>query len=601
MENQKQELQPNLFERQVLANEKAVIVFLFVLVLFISGFNIYCAYSGRILASATLALQLFAFIVVLFAFRPPSNANRKIIAVRYVARCQLVVFSIYLIYTIGIRHQLEVTPWAFLFVFLLFLLFPNKKSGFFTFAFIALLCIAMLVTGSQVVNIQFDYLVRFFFSLTVFSILSYCTVLLRFNYLKSNEKNTMSLKESERLYRKLSNQLMEEIKQRDFIEKKLHHAIKMEAVGKMAAGVAHDLNNILSGMVTYPDLLLMDMKKNDPIREPIELIKNSGMKAAAIVEDLLTLSRKAVNISEVVDLRKIVNEYLSSPEHQTLLAQHGNIRVRTIFNPDLPNIKGSPIHLTKTVMNLICNALEAMPKGGTVSIQIEDQYIQTGTAHSGPIAEGRYTVLSVSDMGIGIEKEEMEKIFEPFYTKKVMGRSGTGLGMAVVLGAVEDHGAFINVDSEIDKGTCVTIYYPVTKDDVTLEKPEQNRVPVMGDNEAILVIDDVPEQLKIACEILERLGYDATPCKSGEEALQKIEGKQYDLMIIDMVMAPGMDGLETYKRVLETHPGQKAVFATGFSDDIKIQRAQDIGAGPCLEKPYSLERMEQIIASELGK
>lgn len=601
MKNNKFVLQANLFERQILANTKAVLWYLFVLVPLMSGFSIYCSYSGRTLASATLSIQLIAFIWILHAFSTQQDTRRKLIALRYIPQVQLAVFAAYLVYIIGFMHRVEVTPWFFLFIFLLFLMMPGRAGGFFAFAIIAITGVSFWLTGKQEMLQHTDYLVRFFFSLTVFSSLSYCGVILRINYLAANDKATSSLKTSEKSYRDLSDRLMENIRERDVIEKKLHQAIKMEAVGKMAAGVAHDLNNILSGIVTYPDLILLDLEKNDSMRKPIEMIKSSGVKAAAIVEDLLTLSRRAVNISRIVDIKKILNDYLLSPEHTTLMALHKNIRIKTVFSPDVKNIAGSPVHLTKTIMNLICNALEAMPEGGKVSLELSGQIIENKKVLFDRIPFGEYTVLKVTDTGIGIDKEDIEKIFEPFYTKKVMGRSGTGLGMAVVLGAVKDHHAFIDVNSTKGKGTCVSLYFPATDAVADSPVPQPEIDLSAGSGQKILVIDDVPEQLNIACSILQRLGYRPEPCPSGEQAVEKVKQARYDLLIIDMVMAPGIDGFETYRRILKNHPGQRAVFATGFFNNEKIEAAGKLGAGPSLIKPYSMEKIGEVIKHELAR
>ncbi len=601
MKHSGSELRPNPFERQLLANTRAAFLFLFVLVPFISGFTIYCAHSGRVMASAILSVQLFAFIWILYAFRPPENIRKRMIAIRYVPWGQLAAFGFYLIYTVGFHHKLEVTPWFFLYIFLLFLMVPDRYGGFFAFTVILITAVVFWLTGRQVMQQNWDYLVRFFFSLALFASLSYCGVLVRINYLKANERTTRDLRKSEKSYRDLSDRLMENIRERDEIERKLHQAIKMEAVGKMAAGVAHDLNNILSGIVTYPDLMLLDIKKGDPMRESIEMIRNSGIKAAAIVEDLLTLSRRAVNISRVVDLKKILSDYLLSPEHTTLLSRHSNIRIKTVLEPDIKNITGSPVHLTKTLMNLICNALEAMPQGGKVSVELSSRMMNDKKTLFDTISPGEYTVLEVKDTGIGIDEKDIEKIFEPFYTKKVMGRSGTGLGMAVVLGAVKDHNAFIDINSIQGKGTCVTLYFPATDAEVDTISPQPDTEMQAGGGEKILVIDDIPEQLNIACSILKRMGYRPEPCLSGEAAIEKVRQTGYDLVIIDMVMAPGIDGLETYKQILKIYPGQKAVFATGFSNSEKLESARQLGAGPALIKPYSVEKIGDVIRKELAR
>jgi len=239
--------------------------------------------------------------------------------------------------------------------------------------------------------------------------------------------------------------------EKENLERRLQRAQKMEAIGALAGGVAHDLNNILSGIVSYPDLLLMDLPSDSPLRKPILTMQQSGKKAAVIVQDLLTLARRGVSTTEVVNLNDIILEYLQSPEHEKLNFHHTEIQVETDLELRLLNILGSPVHLSKTVMNLVSNAVEAMPDGGQVHISTENRYVDRLIKGHDEIKEGDYAVLKISDTGIGINSVDIEKIFEPFYTKKVMGRSGTGLGMAVVWGTVKDHKGYITIDSETKK------------------------------------------------------------------------------------------------------------------------------------------------------
>ncbi|MBE0557835.1 MAG: PAS domain S-box protein, partial [Proteobacteria bacterium] len=247
------------------------------------------------------------------------------------------------------------------------------------------------------------------------------------------------------------------------LEARIKRSEKMEALGTLAGGVAHDLNNILSGIVGYPDLLLLQLPPGENcLRDPIQTIKESGLKATAIVQDLLTLARRGVTSSRIVNMNSIVEEYLRSPEFEKLKAYFPHAEVETRLSPSLMNISGSPVHLVKTVMNLVTNAAEAMPDGGVISIRTEDVYVDRPIRGYDEIREGDYVVLTVADTGIGIAAEDREKIFEPFYTKKVMGRSGTGLGMAVVWGTVKDHNGYINVESASGKGSRLTIYLPAT-------------------------------------------------------------------------------------------------------------------------------------------
>ena len=348
------------------------------------------------------------------------------------------------------------------------------------------------------------------------------------------------------------------------LENRLQRAEKMEALAALAGGVAHDLNNILSGIVGYPDLILMQLPENSELIDPVRTIQDSGKKAAAIVQDLLTLARRGVTTREVINFNQIVRNYLDSPEYKKLLSYHPGVAVNLDLSRDLLNLSGSPVHLSKTLMNLVSNAAEAMPNGGRITIATENRYIDPHRKGFEEIPEGEYCVLTVSDNGKGISKEDIKKIFEPFYTKKKMGRSGTGLGMAVVWGTVQDHAGFIRIRSEVDRGAVIRLFFPATRDALTEQMPPLDMDQYRGHGETVLVVDDVPEQRAIARQMLETLGYRVTVTESGEAALAYLETNPCDLVVLDMIMDPGMDGLETFRRMVRKRPGQKAVIATGL-------------------------------------
>jgi PAS domain S-box-containing protein len=383
------------------------------------------------------------------------------------------------------------------------------------------------------------------------------------------------------------------------LEKKLQQAQKMNAIGTLAGGVAHDLNNILSGIVSYPDLILMDLPENSPLVEPILTIQESGKKAAAIVQDLLTLARRGVSVSEVVNLNDIIDEYLVSPQLGKLKSYHPAVEIKSNLDPALLSIMGSPVHLSKTVMNLVSNAAEAMPGGGNVNIIAENKYIDEPISGYEDVAEGDYAVLTVSDNGIGIAPDEINRIFEPFYTKKKMGRSGTGLGMAVVWGTVKDHKGYIHVKSDEGKGTTIKLFFPVTRKPVRRNEIAISFESYRGEGESILVVDDVKEQREIASKLLVYLGYSVQTVSSGKEAVEFIDAKPTDLVVLDMLMPPGIDGLETYERIISRHPGQKAIIASGFSETNLVKKAQGLGAGAYVKKPYTLEKIGLAVKAEL--
>ena len=385
------------------------------------------------------------------------------------------------------------------------------------------------------------------------------------------------------------------------LETRLQSAQKMEVIGTLAGGVAHDLNNILSGIVSYPDLILMDLPEDSPLRESILTIQNSGERAAVIVQDLLTLARRGVSVSEVVNLNSIISEQLTSPEFEKLKSFHGNVQVETLFEQDLLNLKGSTAHLSKTIMNLLSNAAEAMPHGGNLFISTENQYIDRPIKGYENVEEGDYVILKVSDTGTGISKEDMEKIFEPFYTKKIMGRSGTGLGMAVVWGTVKDHNGYIDVESIEGKGTTLTLYFPVTREEIESDKSLLSIENYTGKGELILVVDDIKEQRELASKMLTKLDYSVNTVSSGEKAVDYMNDHSADLLVLDMIMSPGIDGLETYKKILKLHPGQKAIIASGFSETERVKQAEKLGAGKYIKKPYTLEKIGLAVKEELGK
>jgi PAS domain S-box-containing protein len=376
---------------------------------------------------------------------------------------------------------------------------------------------------------------------------------------------------------------------------------KMEALGTLAGGVAHDLNNVLSGIVSYPDLLLLDIPKESPMRRPIEVIQESGKKAAAIVQDLLTLARRGVPVEEIVNLNDLVSEYLLSPEFKRLKTFHPLIDVQNRLAPDLLNVKGSPVHLSKTIMNLVSNAAEAMPEGGTIKIITENRYLDASITRSPDIQPGECVVLQVSDSGVGISAEDLQRIFEPFFTKKKMGRSGTGLGMAVVWGTVQDHKGYIDVRSVEGLGTEVTAFFPATRQASSKASAEPSLDVYKGAGETILVVDDMNEQREIAAKIITQLGYVAKSVDSGEKAVEYLKREKADLLILDMIMDPGIDGLETYHRVKRSHPHQKAIITSGYAETDRVRTAQGIGAGGYLRKPYTVQNLAAAIKTELRR
>jgi PAS domain S-box-containing protein len=384
------------------------------------------------------------------------------------------------------------------------------------------------------------------------------------------------------------------------LEVKLQNAQKLEALGTLAGGVAHDLNNILSGIVSYPDLLLLDIEENSPLRKPLMVIKRSGEKAAEIVQDLLTLARRNVAHKELVNLNQIVTDFIASPEYSKIMYDRDDLHVETNLGDGIFNMVGYSTHLSKTVMNLVANAADAMPAGGGITISTRECYVDTPYTGLEVIPQGEYNVIEVSDTGIGMPLSELEKIFEPFYTRKALGRSGTGLGMSVVWGTVKDHDGFIDILSEEGSGTTIRLYFPVSRSEI--ETPPSVYIEdYIGKGESILIIDDAQEQRHLAKRMMQRLGYDVYTAASGEAAVEMIKDRPFDVLILDMIMPPGMDGLETYRRILKITPNQRAIIASGYAETEYVHAAQGIGAGSYIKKPFTLEKIGLAVRAELEK
>lgn len=247
------------------------------------------------------------------------------------------------------------------------------------------------------------------------------------------------------------------------MEEKLQRARKMEAIGLMAGGIAHDLNNILTGMLGYPELLLMELPQESPLRRPISAIHKSGTHAADLAADLLTVARGVAASKETLNLNNLIVEYLNSAEHQNLMSRHQEVTCTSNLDPEISPIFCSKLHIRKCILYLTINAAEAIEQEGLITLATRNQFIEDNTEEEQVLAQGDYAVFSITDSGEGISEEDIQRIFDPFYTKKVLGRSSTGMGLSVIWNTVEEHGGSITVQSS-DQGTCFEMYLPVSND-----------------------------------------------------------------------------------------------------------------------------------------
>jgi len=392
--------------------------------------------------------------------------------------------------------------------------------------------------------------------------------------------------------------LLIDITERQRMEQQLSRDRKMKAIGLMAGGVAHDLNNILSGIVSYPELLLLDMADDDPLRRPLTMIHKAGLDASRVVADLLTVARGSRGDSEIVDPNALIREYLDTPDFEEVRCRFPLVNYVFTPAPDLLSLSCSPIHVRKCLMNLVINGFEAIPGEGEVRIVTENVHpLEIAARGLDLSAEQRYIRIKVSDTGRGIEEKDIEHIFEPFYSKKVMGRSGTGLGLTVVWNTVRDHGGLTLVASS-GQGTVFELLLPATAG--TPLKAGADMQVLRGGGESILVVDDELRQRQIADTLLQTLGYRVRTAANAGEALAALAGEPADLVVLDMIMGPGQpNGRELYRQILAIRPGQKAIIASGYAEDDDVRRTLEMGAAAFVAKPYTIAAMSLAVHGAL--
>lgn len=398
-----------------------------------------------------------------------------------------------------------------------------------------------------------------------------------------------------------------DISERIKLEEQLHRDRRMKALGLMAGGVAHDLNNILSGVVGYPDILLRQLDKDSQIRGTIKSIKKSGEQAAEVVSDLLTVVRGGVVKKEHTDINALVRDYFESNEFAKLKKNNPHISYDLHLDDKVSLLGCSSMHIRKALMNLVINGTEAVVDQGSVSVITELKEIKSQLeCHSGLLEPGKYVVIAVKDTGLGIAQKDLNSIFEPFYSKKVMGKSGTGLGMALVWNAVMDHGGGIQLNSD-PNGTLLEMYFPIGNEeasdslDAKLAKapPGEEYKHYMGNGEKILVVDDEAQQRDLAEQMLTMLGYNVTCVNSGEKAVAHVKESDVDFVVLDMIMPSGMNGRETYEEILKNKPNQKAIIVSGYADSKDIAKSLKLGVADILTKPYTFEQLGKTVYAVL--
>jgi PAS domain S-box-containing protein len=381
------------------------------------------------------------------------------------------------------------------------------------------------------------------------------------------------------------------------LEEQLRHSQKMEAIGRLAGGVAHDFNNVLCSITGHADLALLDLSAEDPLCKPMEQIAKAAGRAADLTRQLLAFSRKQVIAPKVVDLNHLIENL-----HPMLVRLIGeDIILRTVPQKRLGRVRVDPGQIEQVVLNLVINARDAMPGGGEVLIEAADVWLDDYYCEKHAKATpGAYVMLAVSDTGFGMSAEIREKIFEPFFTTKQLGQ-GTGLGLATVFGIVEQSGGRIEVYSEPGKGSSFKVYFPRVADQAeTLTRAD---VPApLGGKETVLVVEDEEMVRSLAVKLLTRLGYEALAAGDGDEALvlAKHHEGPIDLLLTDVVM-PHMNGRELAAKLAELRPGIKVLYTSGYTQNLIAHHGVLDEGVQLVAKPYSLNTLAARVREALDR
>jgi PAS domain S-box-containing protein len=373
-----------------------------------------------------------------------------------------------------------------------------------------------------------------------------------------------------------------DITQRKDLEEKLNQAQKMEAIGKLAGGVAHDFNNLLTGIIGYSDLAFRRVGAEDRVRSNLEEIKKAATRAASLTQQLLAFSRKQMLQAKELDLNSVVEDMATKLGRLT----SQDIKLITVLAPSLGKIKGDPNQIEQTIMHLVVNAIEAMPNGGTVTIETASVFLDEAYASKHLGAQvGPHVMLAVTDTGIGMTAELQKRVFEPFFTTKEVGK-GAGLGLSAVYGVVKQTGGNIWLYSEPNKGTVLKIYFPEVEDTAAIKAAD---VDAADGNETILLVDDDPQIRKVACEALTARGYRVLLASNGLQALETVEkfAEHLDLILTDLVI-PNLNGKELAQRIWAFRPATKVLFMSGFTREAAVTNRVLSNGAWFIEKPFAL-------------
>ncbi len=380
------------------------------------------------------------------------------------------------------------------------------------------------------------------------------------------------------------------------LEDKLRQAKKMESIGTLAGGIAHNFNNILMGIQGSVSLMLMNKDPSHPDRDLLRGIEECVTSATELTRDLLGFARGGKYQVKPTDLNALIKNWNWMFGHTKK-----EIKIHEKFEKNLSTVEVDQGQIKQVLLNLDVNAWQAMPGGGNIYVHTENVTIDQEYVAPFEIMLGRYVKISVTDTGIGMDEEIRGKIFEPFYSTKEMTTS-SGLGLASVYGIIKNHGGFINVSSEIGAGATFDIYLPASDQEVVKEAPGPNRQAIQYGQDTILLVDDEPIIIDVGQKMLERLGYRVLIARSGDEALEVYGKKRTEiaLVILDMIM-PGMGGGETYDRMKAIDGNVRVLLSSGYSIKGQAKEIMDRGCKGFIQKPFTLFDLSMKIREALGE
>lgn len=377
------------------------------------------------------------------------------------------------------------------------------------------------------------------------------------------------------------------------LQEQKSRAERLETAGTIAGQVAHDFNNLLAPLIAYPDFIREELSEDNPALGYLDQIEMAAQKIADINQQLLTLGRRGHYNQDVLNLNAIVNQAVKNMAWPT-----ENVTCETNLDPNLLNILGGGSQIHRVIINLLCNAVDAMQDIGHIYIRTENYYADDVSSAFGRVPKGEYVKLTISDNGCGISDDIVQKILDPFFSTKTTDKKrGSGLGLSVVDAVIKDHKGFLDLKTQPGKGTSFYIYFPTTRKLAY----ESDSDETCGGSEKILVVDDDEIQREVSTQLLERLGYEVNQIESGEEAIEFLRETPHDLVILDMIMPGGIDGAETYRRILEVNPKQKAVIVSGFSESERVKVAQELGVGNFIKKPLTKKAIAVAVRAELDR